>query len=368
MKRANGSGTITKKTGRALPYLVYAAASRDENGVSRHYLGSFRTKGEAQKFLETYNQNPCGERFKMTMDAVWEEFKGGKKYLKLSKSSKEGYAAAYKKCTPLHSKRFSELRTPQLQNIIDQMEDDGASGSAMHKVKILLNLLYKHAVDSDVCAKNYSSNIVLPDTEVNERRSLSDTEIQKIKEAAETDDRAKQFLYLIYSGWRISEMLELTIFNYNATDKYFRGGKKTENGKNRIVPVHPTVQPIVDYFISKKGKTVFCRYDGEAMTPYYFREFVLTPFLKEYNLDEKITPHYARHTFATKLKDNGADEFYRRCLLGHSQRDITDKVYTHENLEGLRENILLVEKNQKKKIKKSKRKKSLQKLSHSASA
>lgn len=344
MKRANGTGTITKKTGRTLPYLVYAAASRDESGVSRHYLGSFRTKGEAQKFLETYNQNPCGERFKMTFNAVWEEFKGGKKYLKLSKSSKEGYAAAYKKCAPLHSKRFSELRTPQLQNIIDQMEDDGASGSAMHKVKILLNLLYKHAIDSDVCAKNYSSNIVLPDTEVNERRSLSDTEIKIISEAAQTDDRAKLFLYLLYSGWRISEMLELTIFNYNAAEKYFQGGKKTENGKNRIVPVHPTVQPIVEYFISKRGKTVFCRYDGEAMTPYYFRQFVLAPFLKEYNLDEKITPHYARHTFATKLKEHGADEFYRRCLLGHSQRDITDKVYTHENLEDLRKNILLFEK------------------------
>lgn len=344
MKRANGTGTITKKSGRALPYLVYGAAIKSEEGVTRHYLGSFKTKNEAQKFLETYNQKPCGERFKMTFEAVWKEFKGGKKYIKLSKSSKEGYLSAYKKCETLHAKRFSDIRTPQLQNIIDQMEEEGASSSAMQKVKILLNLLYKHAIDSDVCNKNYASHLIVPETAIAERRSLSDTEIKKVKDAAQTDDRAKMFLYLLYSGWRISEMLELTIFNYNAEEKYFRGGKKTDNGKNRIVPVHPTVQPIVDYFIAKKGDVVFCRHDGKAMTSHYFRDYILTPFLKEYKLDEEITPHYARHTFATKLKENGADEFYRRALLGHSQRDVTDKVYTHENLDGLRQNILLFEK------------------------
>ncbi|MGN1117510.1 MAG: tyrosine-type recombinase/integrase [Acutalibacteraceae bacterium] len=347
MKRANGTGSIVRKNGRSNPYIVYGPTVRVDGKRHTPYLGSFRTSAEAHTFLERYNQNPSGERFKMTFSALWEEYKGGKKYLKLSKSSKEGYTAAYKKCASLHSKRFSELRTPQFQNIIDQMEEDGASGSAMDKVKILLGLLSSYAIQTDVLSRNYASGIVLPDTKETDKRAISDVEFEIIRKESDNSDTAKILLYLIYSGWRIGEALELTVFSYDAKEKLFQGGKKTKNGKNRIVPVHPTVQPIVDYFIGKRGKTVFCRDDGEAITPNYFRNYMLKPFIEEHNLSADITPHMMRHTFATYLKEHGADEYYRRCLLGHSHDNITDKVYTHANIEKLRETVLLVEKPKK---------------------
>ena len=47
MKRANGTGTIVKKAGRAKPWIVYGAAYRDGEKVVRPYLGSFLKAKEA---------------------------------------------------------------------------------------------------------------------------------------------------------------------------------------------------------------------------------------------------------------------------------------------------------------------------------
>ena len=60
-------------------------------------------------------------------------------------------------------------------------------------------------------------------------------------------------------------------------------GKKTRSGKNRLVPVHPDVQPIVDAQLAKNGNTVFCMDSGKAMTANYFREFIFKPLIKELN-------------------------------------------------------------------------------------
>ena len=61
--------------------------------------------------------------------------------------------------------------------------------------------------------------------------------------------------------------------------------------------------------------------------------------LERLGLDRSLTPHNARHTFATLLKRGGADEFYRKRLLGHSSGNVTDDVYTHEDIESLREAV-----------------------------
>ena len=42
------------------------------------------------------------------------------------------------------------------------------------------------------------------------------------------------------------------------------GGSKTTAGKNRNVPVHAKILPIVEKWLSKR-KTIFCKEDG---TPY----------------------------------------------------------------------------------------------------
>ncbi len=341
MKRANGTGTIVKKAGRAKPWIVYGGAYRDGGKRVIPFLGSYAKKSEAQSCLDAYNQNPQLIRARMTFEQVYTEFKQGKRYRELSKSQRDCYAAAYKHCAPLYRIPFSELRTAQFQNIIDTLEAKGLSISTLQKVKVLLTVLTAHALQTDAAAKNYAGFIVLPSAQPSEKRALNALELAKIDAAAASGNTAAQWVeYLLHTGWRISEMLELTRFQYDPIEHTFRGGKKTKNAINRLVPVHPDVQPIVDAQLAKNGDTVFCMDSGKPMSADYFRKKLFVPLLKELGIDETLTPHACRHTFATRLKINGADEFWRKRLLGHSAGDVTNDIYTHDDLECLRTAIL----------------------------
>ncbi len=162
MKRANGTGTIVKKAGRAKPWIVYGGAYRENGKRVVPFLGSYAKKADAQSCLDAYNQNPQLIRARMTFEQIYTEFKQGKRYRELSKSQKDCYAAAYKHCAPLYRIPFSELRTAQFQNIIDTLEAKGLSISTLQKVKVLLTVLTAHALQTDAASKNYAGFIVLP--------------------------------------------------------------------------------------------------------------------------------------------------------------------------------------------------------------
>jgi site-specific recombinase XerD len=55
------------------------------------------------------------------------------------------------------------------------------------------------------------------------------------------------------------------------------------------------------------------------------------------------TPHDCRHTFATLLDNAGANTISIKRLMGHSSGgDVTEKVYTHKDIEQLRIAIELI--------------------------
>lgn len=346
MKNANGMGTITKRKGVRNPYLVYGAAVLVDGVYKREYLGSFKTKKEAEERRIAYYINPEIKRSDITLKDLYEEFQTTKRFQKLAKSSKDCYRAAFKRSVKYHNFTFANLRTANMQEIVDQIENEGKSRALQEQVKNFFGVLYDYAIKNDIVQKNYAQYIELGSKSGTGRRALTDLEVEKILNAALDGNEAAQWtLYLIYSGWRISEMLELTIFNYDEKTQSFTGGKKTGAGKNRIVPVHSQLQWIIDEQLAKGGKTVFCTENGEPMTPQHFRLYLFEPLKKELGLDLSITPHYTRHTFATKLKLADADEFYRKKLLGHSMSNVTDAVYTHAETKKLRETIELLNPN-----------------------
>ncbi len=346
MKNANGMGTITKRKGVRKPYLVYGAAVLVDGIYKREYLGSFKTKKEAEERRIAYFFNPEIKRSDITLKELFEEYQTTKRYQNLSKSSKNCYNTAFKRSAKYHNFTFANLRTANMQEIIDKVEADGKSRALQEQIINFFRVLYEYAIKNDIVQKNYAQFLEIGLKDSTDRRALTDLEIEKIRVAAVSGNTTAQWvIYLIYSGWRISEMLELTRFNYDEPTHSFTGGKKTSAGKNRIVPVHSGLQWIIDKQLALNGQTIFCKQDGSTVDPQYFRNNMFIPLKSELGLDNAITPHFTRHTFATKLKDANADEFYRKKLLGHSMSNITDSVYTHAQMSKLRETIELLNPN-----------------------
>lgn len=46
-----------------------------------------------------------------------------------------------------------------------------------------------------------------------------------------------------------------------------------------------------------------------------------------------------RHTFITKAKESGLNEYILKLIVGHTIKNITERVYTHRELEDLKKEI-----------------------------
>ena len=138
--------------------------------------------------------------------------------------------------------------------------------------------------------------------------------------------------------------MALTPFSWDSENRTLRGGEKTEAGKNRVVPVSDKIMPYLQKWLDKGGPTIVCHeYNGKLVpvTARYFREKWYYPTLEALDLP-RLTPHATRHTFASMLHRNGADKWDIQRLMGHSSEIVTNKVYTHVDIEQLQKAVGLL--------------------------
>lgn len=367
MKNPNGWGSVynlnkKKKTDdgkkypqRRKPWVAVTPAYIADGKIVKKSIGTFATRTEAMAALEAYRHKSPEElqNMKKTLAQIWDDYKRTNKYKNISKSTQDCYNAAFNKLAALHKKEFAKLRTGDFQAVIDDFAEQGKSYSSLHDIKLICGLMSEYAAKNDIIGKNYARYIELPKKEESGKRALTDLEVQKIKIGVKNNiPYAEWLLILCYTGWRISELLNLTQFQYDRKEKTLTGGNKTEAGKNRIVPIHPDIQPYVDKWANVGFDTIFCRKevqrdkDGNVIsekwvktTPDYFRKHILPGLLKALDLDPSIKPHECRHTFVTNLQKNGANKAYIQRLVGHSSKDVTDKIYTHADMKALRDTI-----------------------------
>jgi len=155
--------------------------------------------------------------------------------------------------------------------------------------------------------------------------------------------RDRAILELLYaSGMRISELVALNMGDVNMEGDYFVRcfGK---GRKERIIPLYEQVVKTIKEYVdeerpkllrSKKDNALFLNARGERLTRQGFWQ-KLKEYAKTAGLDEKISPHTLRHSFATHMLNGGADLRSVQELLGHANISTT-QVYTHLTTEQVR--------------------------------
>lgn len=348
MKRfPNGYGSIReyKDGNRAKPFVAFTPLKRCADGKRRReIIGAAATEDEALQMLAEYNRFK-GSKLNYSLEDLYDEW-NIKAYQGITKSTADCYRAAWKQMTELYPMKVKTIRSGHFQEIVDRMAEEGKSLSSMRNVKVLAGLLEKYAIKFDIIEKNYAEFIELPAEEKKEKEIFTADQLKTLENAAENGDRiARLIVILIYTGWRIGEFLSLTAQDYNPVNKTFTGGLKTENGKNRVVPVPEHVQPYVNELLAQNGPQLVCREEVHGkgvkreivlvpVTQNYFRKFWFAPCLDALGIKKKngeaYTPHVTRHTFATICRKQGVDPLVTKKLLGHSPTaDVTEKVYTH---------------------------------------
>lgn len=340
MRLPNGFGSVYKLTGkRRKPYIARKTIGWTDDGKQKLLtIGYFATKKEAIEALTEYNKNPYGfEVSNITFAEVFEEWKK-QKYNKISRSAINGYNAAFDTSKELHNMKFVDIKTVHLQNILDNCNK---GYDTLRKIKSLYNQLFKYAMQNDIVSKDYAKYTELKNkSNEGTRVPFSKKEIDRLFEVADTIEYVDTILIMIYTGMRIGELLKIKISDIDLDEKIIKGGIKTDAGKNRVIPINNKILKYIENRVAV-SKTYLIENEPNKQMKYdnYYRDKFI-PIMEQLNMNHK--PHDCRHTLATLLSDAGANSTSIKKILGHSSYTITEKFYTHKDIDELKKAISLI--------------------------
>lgn len=173
----------------------------------------------------------------------------------------------------------------------------------LHTVETFLSAIYKHQKDAK--------------TIYQKKNALRDVAVAEL---------------LFATGMRISELCSLKVDDVNLYDGtiliYGKGDKerRIQIGTESVIHVLAKYE---DTFHRERQScnNFFVNQSGTALSDQSVRRMI-NKYTSLASIDQHITPHMFRHTFATSLLEADVDIRYIQEMLGHSSINITE-IYTH---------------------------------------
>lgn len=312
MKRPNGSGGIRKLKGkRRHPY--QAVVSIHESGRRKQIsLGCYKTKKEALEALAKHSTSGVNlARRDMTFGEIFHIILPQQK-----PSVQTALKSTVKWYDPIMDKRITDITNQDLNSITSQLTD--VSQSTQTNIKIIAKRVYKYALQEDIVLKDRSAFMTFPPAIPAKRKTIVTPEEVEILRPDSL------WIIMLYTGMRISEALSVEDEDIYPEDDILCihvRESKTSAGV-RTIPVHSMIMDLVVPYRVRRRSTITAQRDFRAL-----------------NLPH--TSHALRHTFISKLKQAGADEYYIEELVGHRHSTLTERVYMHPTIDKLKETIEL---------------------------
>lgn len=335
MRFPNSYGSVIKLSGkRRKPYAVRITVGiKMVNNRARQdykYLGYFEKKSDAVTYLAQYNEGieihehrslketpTFAEVYERWMEECENTNKG------IGESTRRSRQAAFKRLSAIHDRKVVSLRHADVQPIITANRQ--MSKSTVSNMITVCHAVADYAIKYDLATIDFSAHLSGEFREKTEiHHPFTADEIRLLWK--DSDNIAARFaLITIYTGLRPSEALRTAFSEEDIERHYCVTGMKTEAGRDRVVPIHNDIIPLVKDWDSKIKRLS------------WFREKYWNPYMESHSMDHK--PHDGRHTCATLMESAGVPLNRRKLILGHKVTDITDGVYTHVSPEDLVEEI-----------------------------
>lgn len=366
----NGFGQITKIKNANLrnPYRASITVGKTPSGQPIKKLlkpkAYFPTYNDAYAALVEYNKNPYDLEDDIRVGELYERW--SEEYFK---TASEAYirtvTSAWAYCSSVRDMSVKELRARHIKGCMEEgyrVETRGkrkgekiyASASTKSRIKSLFNNMLDYALEYEIVPINYArtfdvSSEIVGEMVKSKRNHIpfTDSELELLWQNVDTVKFVDWILIQCYMGWRPQELAKLRLDEIDLKQWYIQSGMKTDAGKQRIVPIHSKIQPLVqrnyefaqsigsDYLLNDKGQT----HSGSWTLTYdkYAKRF--EKVVKQLALNPEHRPHDPRVTFATMGKKAGMDEYALKEMMGHTIQDITESTYTLRDLEWLRKDV-----------------------------
>ena len=98
---------------------------------------------------------------------------------------------------------------------------------------------------------------------------------------------------------------------------------------------------MIEFLPAIKEGPIFRKPDGTAITPNYFRKFILPQACAKAEI-KQTNPHALRHTFAAHYLMDGGKLWDLSKILGHSSSQVTEETYGHFDIEHVKKRMEVI--------------------------
>ena len=336
MRNENGFGSIVclDKTGkkRRKPWAVRITTGWKDGKQVRKYLGYYRTRTEALVALADYHKNGVDIDFsKVTLKELFEHWMKEQDKRNIAHSTKQNHNMAYNRLGKLGDMPINKIKAAHLQKWMDNIDlKPGSKG----KLKSTLSMLFDYATQNDIVTKNYARFIKIEE-KIEKTGSVFTEEEIKVLWKHSDEYLARITLILIYTGMRIGEMLHMTKDDIYLDEQYMVGGSKTEAGKDRKIPIHTEILPLVKEQLGY-NKWLIQNTRGNAIQ-YANLSVRFNKYMGDLGMEHRF--HDTRKTAISLMHSANIPLETIKIIVGHAGYDVTTKVYLYKNIHELVETI-----------------------------
>ncbi|WP_411502712.1 tyrosine-type recombinase/integrase [Brevibacillus centrosporus] len=235
----------------------------------------------------------------------------------------------------------TEILVGDLESFLEQLQKQGQAPASRSRRLYTLRSFFAYAYKKEFVKRNIALSVDPPKLQQKERIYLSEDEVMELVDAIDHPLIQIVVLTLYYTGLRISECLNLTLYTVDLDKQLIHvvGGK---GNKDRMVPISDKLLPVlVDYVQHHRPKVAstyfFATGKTGMLSPVYVNR-VLGETIEKLGWKKKVTAHILRHSFASQLVKKEVNLVKIQKLLGHSSLKVTS-IYTHSNMEELSEAV-----------------------------
>ena len=316
--RCNGTGTAYRRgktwTAEVTIGYVYDKDTDKTKRLSRR-KGGFATKKDTIEYL-TVLKNEQSRAKSMTLLELHEKYIRTNEFEKLSKSQQNKLGYGWNRCKSIWSRDIKTITVDDLNDLIE-----GLTFYPAKDIKTVLSHIYNMAIQRELVAFNKTNYIDMPELNKKERPHFTNEEIEKLWKSYENGNTDLEMaLVLIYTGMRPGELRSIKKSDVNISEKYITGGIKTDAGRNRVIAIADKILPLIIEMYNR-SKSLLVELNEKDFYEKY-NQSIETAGVSHY------TPYACRHTYFTRLAEQGIQPAIITEMGGHTSYQVT-LGYTH---------------------------------------
>lgn len=270
-------------------------------------------------------------------------------YLKEKRDYSENTTAAYKndlsqflnfiQAEHVEVSHWGDVGDEVVRDYVAHMREQPYASSSVARKVAAIKSFFQFLNKRDVVPENPTAKVDSPKVKKRLPKTLSEEDVERLlatpsQEKSPKNLRDTALLNLLYAtGMRVTEIVSLRVQDLDLDQSVLYCPGK--DGQVRVLPFEDETRQVLEEYLEKgrpnlvkneEETALFLNHRGQQLTRQGLW-LIIKAYARKADLEEDVTPHTLRHSFAAHKLESGADLQQVQRLLGHANISTT-QIYT----------------------------------------